>query len=191
MSLGPKVLYCCTDPPGKLVKVDWMEFNARRTYTMVAAGQSWGSYVQVPAAGPPRYPLPNPIRMGVGIYWSGAPAVDWDAPSYKTSVVKDPSGAFILVEAPQSFGCAGNEWCCVCIGPTGTGGWSGMYQIDYHPTNPKVSNVSEGSFTYKAHGSRFNYLFYDNHVEALGITQTIGTGTTNTPLGMWTIYQND
>jgi prepilin-type processing-associated H-X9-DG protein len=44
---------------------------------------------------------------------------------------------------------------------------------------------------YKAHNSRFNYLFHDGHVEALKMEQTIGTGTLTTPKGMWTVASGD
>ena len=56
---------------------------------------------------------------------------------------------------------------------------------------------SEGLLLYKAHRNRFNYVFHDNHVEALKIEQTIGSGTidgttlNNGPKGMWTVAQGD
>jgi len=195
IEMGPKVEYCCTDPPGKLLKTSWMgnpPWNALRSYAMVACGSGYSSQVQVNTGNPATYPLPT-IVMGVGIYWVNDPTVDWSAKGYKTSIVQDPSGAFILVEEPNSYDSVGNVWPCVCIGPVGTGNWGVMYQLDSQ--NPPQSNggtaVNEGWVTYKAHGSRFNYLFYDSHVESLTIQQTIGTGTTNNPLGMWTIYKND
>jgi prepilin-type processing-associated H-X9-DG protein len=192
IEMSPKVEYCCTDPPGKNVKVAWLgnpPWNGIRSYAMVSVGPNWSTDWQVSSQGG-RYPLPN-IKLGVGIYWSDGGA-DWDAKGYKTSVVKDPSGAFILVEEPNSQNCVGNIWPCVCNGPIARN--SSLYQLDsaFPPALPTAtSGVSEGWTTYKAHGNRFNYLFYDNHVEAYRYEQTVGRGTTNAPQGMWTIYQND
>ena len=53
------------------------------------------------------YPLPE-IELGVGIYWFRASAVDWEARSFKSAVVKDPSGSFLLVEEPNSYGSIGS-----------------------------------------------------------------------------------
>jgi len=35
------------------------------------------------------------------------------------------------------------------------------------------------------------YLFHDNHVQILKVADTIGTGTTNAPRGMWTMVAGD
>ena len=99
---------------------------------------------------------------------------------------------------PPSVGTVGNIWPCVSCGPQGSGTWSPLYQTD--PNAPQdtgtlgsssASGYSEGLQLYKAHGSRFNYLFHDNHVEPLKIEQTIGTGTLASPKGMWTIAAGD
>jgi prepilin-type processing-associated H-X9-DG protein len=45
--------------------------------------------------------------------------------------------------------------------------------------------------TYGLHGKRFNYLFHDGHVAIHRITETVGTGTTNAPRGMWTMKAGD
>jgi hypothetical protein len=50
---------------------------------------------------------------------------------------------------------------------------------------------NEGMIVYKSHGMKFNYLFHDNHVQSLTIQQTVGTGTTNAPKGMWTLKPGD
>jgi prepilin-type N-terminal cleavage/methylation domain-containing protein/prepilin-type processing-associated H-X9-DG protein len=192
IGMGPKVEYCPTDAPGKILKASWMgnpPWNALRSYEMVSCGSDYGSEVQVSTGNPATYPLPS-IVMGVGIYWVNAPACDWNVKSYRTSVVKDPSGAILLVEEPNSYDCT--VWPCVSLGPIGTGNWAVMYQLDSrHPPPNSSGAVNEGWITYQEHGNRFNYLFHDNHVEAVSIEQTVGTGTTNSPKGMWTVAAGD
>jgi prepilin-type processing-associated H-X9-DG protein len=139
------------------------------------------------------YPLPS-IQLGVGIYWAdfGNSSPDWDAKSFKTSVVKDPSGAILLVEEPNRDQPVGNVWPCVSIGPVGTGSFTALYQIDSnYPASSGNLYGNQGSHTYQLHGGRFNYLFHDNHVGALRIEQTIGTGTLANPKGMWTVAKGD
>jgi prepilin-type processing-associated H-X9-DG protein len=48
-----------------------------------------------------------------------------------------------------------------------------------------------GVTAYGLHGKRFNYLFHDGHVGLHRITDTVGTGTTNAPRGMWTMVRGD
>ena len=48
-----------------------------------------------------------------------------------------------------------------------------------------------GAKAYGLHGKRFNYLFFDGHVGIHKITDTVGTGTTNAPRGMWTMTAGD
>jgi prepilin-type processing-associated H-X9-DG protein len=69
-----------------------------------------------------------------------------------------------------------------------------LVQIDLTATaqDPTVStSVNQGGLLYKAHKGRFNYVFNDNHVEALKSEQTFGTGTITVPKGMWTVAQGD
>jgi len=40
-------------------------------------------------------------------------------------------------------------------------------------------------------GGRYNYLFVDGHVKSLQVQETLGTGSTNSPKGFWTIDPND
>ena len=54
-----------------------------------------------------------------------------------------------------------------------------------------ATSVNQGALLYKAHKSRFNYVFNDGHVETLRIEQTIGSGTLTAPKGMWTMKQGD
>ncbi|HZL43444.1 MAG TPA: DUF1559 domain-containing protein [Verrucomicrobiae bacterium] len=194
IEITPKVLRCCAD---KLPKANWVQdINGVRSYAMLAPGTGYQTYVQVPCANGyalPKAPL-NGSLMGAGIYWDGAPKLDWDAPSYKTSIVQDPAGAFMIVEQAQSFP-AGNIWCCVNIGPVCTrgAGWAPMYQIELNgaPSAQAASDVNQGYVVFKAHSSRFNYLFYDDHVEGLGTNGTVGSGTLTAPKGMWTMNRND
>ncbi len=170
----------------------WVKYGLRRSYAMNSVGPNWGSDYQVSTAGQ-RYPLPNlsqPGRHGVGIYWQdgGLPGTrlpDWDAKGYKTSVVKDPAGTILLAEEPNIQSVVGNIWPCICNGPLAPGA-SDLYQID--PT-PSAKNF--GNDQYGLHSKRFNYLFHDNHVQALKIEQTVGTGTLANPKGLWTVTPAD
>ena len=116
---------------------------------------------------------------------------DWDAKSYKATVVRNPAGTILMVEQPNGQGAVGNIWPCISLGRTGSGA---LCQIDrgaqrHDPNAPQ--GVKQGMQTYRAHGQRFNYLFYDGHVQTLRITETAGTGTTNNPRGLRTIGPND
>ena len=156
----------------------------RRTYAMNAVGPNWSAEYQIPLGNP----LPPPNR-GVGVYWNAVnqALVDWNAPSYKSSVVTDPSGTILLVEEPAGDNVANNVWPCICLGPLGTAnqGNGEMYQTD------TVDSENQGNALYLLHQSRFNYLFHDNHVEPLRIEQTVGTGTLAAPKGMWTVAAGD
>lgn len=188
---APQVLKC---PADRQTRVSWLgDWGDIRTYAMNSAGSAWGVDIQVNTQGR-TYPLPT-ISHGVGIYWFDDKGVaDWDARGYKSTVVKDAAGSILLVEQPNGQGAAANVWPCVSVGPYGTGGWSDLYQIDPNakPQNPNVKEgVNQGMALYKLHGQRFNYLFCDGHVEGLRIEDTIGRGTLQDPLGMWTIYPGD
>jgi len=156
----------------------------RRSYAMNAVGPNWSTEYQIPYG----TPLPPPDR-GVGVYWNAVNTalVDWSAPSYTSSVVLDSAGTILLVEEASGDNVADNVWPCISLGPQGTAnaGNGEMYQQD--PTDPE----NQGVALYKAHGMRFNYLFHDNHVEALRIEQTVGSGTLAMPKGMWTLAPGD
>jgi prepilin-type N-terminal cleavage/methylation domain-containing protein len=191
--ITPKILRC---PADRGPETSWVAPYAgvfgRRTYVMNAVGPNWGSQYQVQAMNG-RYPLPDltqPTVHGIGIYWldPGNNRFDWDAKSYPGSVVKDPSGTFLLVEQPTGANVAENIWPCISLGPYSQAGPGNgeLYQID---TTDSPNN--QGLDLYKLHRNRFEYLFHDNHVEALATNQTIGTGTLSSPKGMWTIAQGD
>ena len=194
------ILVCPADRPGKNTKVSWIgnpPFNAIKSYAMNGVGPGYQSEIQVDPNGPRgHYALP-PVHCGVGIYWSattGPP--DWNARSYKTTVVKDNAGTILLAEEPCGQGAQGNVWPSVCLGPDGywNATWQDLYQIYAlaGPQSPTVQGgVNQGLRTYLAHGKKFQYLFHDNHVESLSTNKTLGSGTLQTPKGMWTINPGD
>ncbi len=188
---APKILKCPADRIPTLEsdpQWGWVDYGLRRTYAMNGVGANWQTDFQVPTANQ-TYPLPDLNRVGrhgVGIYWSDgglAGLPDWDAKGYKASVVGDPAGTILLVEEPNIQNVAGNIWPCICIGPQGPGD---LYQVD---PSPDAKNF--GNNAYGIHSRRFNYLFHDNHVQALKLEQTVGTGTLANPKGMWTVMKGD
>ena len=199
--IAPKIIRC---PADKFAKGSWTAAAraAYKTYCMNSAGVNYGSQIQVNDKFR-TYPLPDlsqPGAHGVGIYWTDQKTTpDWDAHGYNTSVVRDPAGTILLVENPSNVSAVGNIWPCVSCGPLmSIANWSALFQTD--PSAPQdsgtlgstsASGYSEGLQLYKAHGSRFNYLFHDNHVESLKIEQTVGSGTPANPKGMWTVAQGD
>jgi prepilin-type N-terminal cleavage/methylation domain-containing protein/prepilin-type processing-associated H-X9-DG protein len=186
----PKVLRC---PADRGLDTSWVAtypgIFGRRSYAMNAVGPAWSVEYQISPNG---YRLP-PTHNGVGVYWAGGAKSDWDAPSYKSSVVKAPSGTILIAEEPSGNNVVGNIWPCICLGPVappGIGPGNGeLYQIATSDSN------NQGAELYRSHGKRFNYLFHDNHVESLRWEQTIGAGgTTNGAAnlrGMWTVAIGD
>jgi prepilin-type N-terminal cleavage/methylation domain-containing protein/prepilin-type processing-associated H-X9-DG protein len=170
----PKILKCPADRIE--ITIPWAVFGQRRTYAMNYAGQI------APGAA-----LPAPTR-GVGVYMSDSSGSlpNWEPPGYKSTNLKDPSGTILLVELAEGGNVAGNDFPSFCIAPTGpASGDQSPYQIAYGGTQ------NYGASAYGLHGKRFNYLFHDNHVEVLKYTDTFGTGTTNSPRGMWTMTPGD
>jgi prepilin-type processing-associated H-X9-DG protein len=164
----------------------WVNYGMRRTYAMNSVGPNWGADWWVDAT----RPLPDLStggRHGVGISWigngvNGRP--DPDAKGYKTVVVKDPANTILLVEQPNIQNAVGNAWPAFCNGPYGSGD---LYQLDPNLGDSK----NYGNNQYGIHSRRFNYLFHDNHVQALKLEQTVGTGTLSTPKGLWTTTPGD
>ena len=186
---APKIEKCPADRMPTLEsdpQWGWVDYGLRRTYAMNSVGPDWGTEWWVDAS----QPLPNLSiagRHGVGIAWTG-PGVggypDPDAKGYRTSVVKDPAGTILLVEQPNIQNAVGNAWPAFCNGPYGSGD---LYQLDPNLTDSK----NFGNNQYGLHSRRFNYLFHDNHVQALKIEQTVGSGTLNNPKGGWTVAVGD
>jgi prepilin-type N-terminal cleavage/methylation domain-containing protein/prepilin-type processing-associated H-X9-DG protein len=184
--LIPKILKCPADRIE--IGIDYAPYSRRRTYALNWAGPSF----VVPAR---TSPLPPP-NYGVGIYYNvrgSAPASlpDWDARGYKESVATDAAGTILLVELPNGRNAAGNDWPSFCAGP----GYA--YPSGVTPDCVQLSkttsfnNISYGTAAYGLHARRFNYLFHDGHVSILKVTDTVGTGTTNAPRGMWTLTRGD
>lgn len=188
----PPVLQCPLDTGPD---TEWVAPGScgRRTYAMNGAGPIWGTEYQIDVQSS-GYALP-PITQGVGVYWNDDPNFNtiWNAPSYKTSVVVQPSGTILLAEEPCGNNVAENVWPCICLGPISNAGSGNgeMGQIDLSDTN------NQGQALYAIQGNNFNYLFHDNHVSPLNYNQTVGTGTnmvsfsTQGPKGMWTINPKD
>lgn len=192
-AVSPKILKCPADRIPTLEsdpQWGWVKWGMRRTYAMNRVGPNWSSNYQVSTAGQ-RYPLPDlnvPGRRGVGIYWqdAGLPGTglpDWEARGYRTSVVKDSAGTILLAEEPNIQNVTGNIWPCICIGPLGNG--------DLYQTDPSPNAKNFGNNPYGIHRRRLNYLFHDNHVQALKLEQTVGLGTLTNPRGRWTVAAGD
>ena len=201
-SIISKTLQC---PADTFPKASWVGNDglfALRSYAMNGVGPNWSTDYQVSDQNR-SYPLPNLNqvgRHGVGIYWTDTGVgADWGALGYKSTVVHDPAGTILLAEETHGQQVAGDIWTCVCNGPqspAGTGSANEeLYQTDAAadaPQDPSSGNSQpQGSLLYKAHRSRFNYVFCDGHVETLKIEQTIGTGTLSAPKGMWTVIPGD
>jgi prepilin-type N-terminal cleavage/methylation domain-containing protein/prepilin-type processing-associated H-X9-DG protein len=177
-SLTPPILLCPSDI-GPDTYWDAGSTLGRRTYAMNAIGPDWSA-----ALGSA---LPTPID-GVGIYWT-APTTTASAPGYKTSVVPSPAGTINLVEQPAGDNVVGNVWPSFSIAPANFGasgqGIGECYQTDANDPN------NQGLALYKLQGNHFNYLFFDGHVSSLTMQQTVGSGTTNNPKGMWALNPGD
>jgi prepilin-type N-terminal cleavage/methylation domain-containing protein/prepilin-type processing-associated H-X9-DG protein len=184
-------------PADKLPIINWaQDFAQRRTYAMNSAGPDWSVQYQVNPNGN-NYKLPTDPdsggtpQHGVGIYWedSAAGPADLNAKGYNTTVVEDNAGTILLVEQPNEQNVVGNIWPCISNGPQGPSG-SDLYQtIAGGGTGSTGEN--DGNAVYGLHSGRFNYLFHDNHVAALKIQDTVGSGTLQNPRGMWTVSKND
>src|SRR5579859_1193621 len=174
----PKLLKCPADQIQ--VSINWGQFAARRSYSMAFAGIATGANPTLPDA-----------KFGVGVYIAnnnGSKPL-WEPPGYKSSVVKDPTGTILLAEVPNGENMAGNDWPSFCAGPiNSTGNFAGLtadcFQIG-------TSTYNYGAAEYGLHAFRFNYLFHDGHISTRKYTETVGTGTTNAPRGMWTMTGGD
>jgi prepilin-type N-terminal cleavage/methylation domain-containing protein len=180
-SLVSQTLRCPNDTTPNLYWTTGDPTVGRRTYAMNAIGPEdmatadWGD------------PLPKPVD-GVGIYWDKIATTQSGAPGYKTSVVRSPSGTLNLVEDASGDNTVGNVWPSVCVAPSSTDsgqGWGDCYQYD------RNDYVNQGSVLYKLQGYHFEYGFFDNHVAIFTMQQTVGSGTTNDPRGMWTLDPTD
>jgi prepilin-type N-terminal cleavage/methylation domain-containing protein/prepilin-type processing-associated H-X9-DG protein len=184
---SPKIEKCPADRLPTLEndpKWGWVTYGQRRSYAMNSVGPNWGTEWWVDVTRP--LPELTAARHGVGISWTGGGVngyPDWEAKGYRTSVVKDPAGTCLLMEQPNIQNAVGNAWPAFCNGPYGSGD---LYQLD-----PAPDAKNFGNDQYGLHSKRFNYLFHDNHVSALRIEQSIGTGTLSNPKGIWTVAPGD
>ncbi|HZV34301.1 MAG TPA: DUF1559 domain-containing protein [Verrucomicrobiae bacterium] len=186
----PKIEQC---PADHLPTIIWaQDFAQRRSYAMNTAGPNYGTQWQVDPRGR-SYPLPTPV-FGVGIYWEDGSSlpVDWNAKGYPTSVVEDAGGTIMLVEEPNEQNVVGNVWPSISLGPQSpsSGGNDDLYQTVLGG-GMGGNGQNYGNSDYGLHSGRFNYLFFDNHVTALKIQDTVGTGTLTNPKGMWTLAAGD
>ncbi len=184
--LIPKILKCPADRIE--IGINYAPYSHRRTYAMNWAGPSFQVLTGTGALPPPNY--------GVGIYYNvrgSAPGAlpDWEPRGYKVGVVKDPAGTILLVELPNGRNAAGNDWPSFCGGP-GFSVPAGLTP-DCVQLSPATSfnQISYGTVAYGLHAKRFNYLFHDGHAAILRVTDTVGSGTTNAPKGMWTMTPGD
>ncbi|MFO1498866.1 MAG: type II secretion system protein [Verrucomicrobiota bacterium] len=185
-NLIPKILKCPADRIE--IGIDYAPYSKRRTYAMNWAGPGFQLTSRTA-------PLP-PAKYGVGIYYnlrsaSAGALPDWDPPGYKETVVEDPSGTILLAELPNGRNAAGNDWPSFCAGP-GSSFPSGLNQDCVQiSASTSFNRIAYGAMAYGLHGRRFNYLFHDAHVGIHKTTDTVGRGTTNAPLGMWTMTAGD
>src|SRR5438046_2522622 len=172
----PKILKCPADRVE--LSIWWAPFATRRSYSMNFAG----TMDLLAGAVMPK------SKFGIGIYVmknDGSPPL-WDPLGFKVGAVQDNAGTILLAELANGENMAGNDWPSFCAGPTyGSGN-------NFNGLTPDCFQLGSsawgyGSISYGLHGNRFNYLFHDNHVQILKVTDTIGAGTTNAPKGMWTM----
>jgi prepilin-type N-terminal cleavage/methylation domain-containing protein/prepilin-type processing-associated H-X9-DG protein len=178
----PRILKCPADRIE--ITISWAVFGQRRTYAMNYAGPTFMLTTRTEPLPPPNY--------GVGIYYNlraSAPGSlpDWEPRGFAETAVEDPAGTLLLVEQPEGGNIAGNDWPSFCMGPTGPA--SGQDQSPYQVVIG--GRQKWGEATYGLHARRFNYLFHDGHVAIHRLTETVGTGTTNAPRGMWTMKAGD
>ncbi len=184
--LIPKILKCPADRIE--IGIDYAPYSHRRTYAVNWAGPAFQISTSTGALPPPNY--------GVGIYYNlrgSAPGAlpDWEPRGYKVSAVRDLSGTILLAELPNGRNAAGNDWPSFCGGP-GFGVPAGLTPdcVQLSPAS-SFNQISYGTVAYGLHAKRFNYLFHDGHVAILRVTDTVGSGTTNAPKGMWTMTPGD
>ncbi len=182
----PKILKCPADRIE--VGINYAAYAQRRTYAVNWAGPGFILTSATASLPPPNY--------GIGIYYNmrgamGGQLPNWEPRGYKESAIGDPAGTILLAELPNGRNAAGNDWPSFCAGPGSNvppGVSPDCVQLSRNST---FNNISYGTMAYGLHGRRFNYLFHDGHASILKVGQTVGTGTTNAPKGMWTMVPGD
>ena len=185
-NLIPKILKCPADRIE--IGIDYAPYSRRRTYAMNWAGPAF----QVTST---EDSLP-PAVYGVGVYYNlrssaAGSKPDWEPRGYKDTVIGDPAGTILLAELPNGRNAAGNDWPSFCAGP-GSGTPGGITPDCVQLSRASSFNkIAYGTVAYGLHARRFNYLFHDGHVSIHKVTDTVGTGNTNVPKGMWTMTPGD
>ncbi len=182
----PGVLRCPADRIP--TSIDYANYVQRRSYAM-----NYGGSITSPTAA---LPVPNNIPRGVGLYIdpNDGSVPPWDPPGFKASAVQDNAGTILLCELPNGRNVAGNGWPSFCVGPgTGVPQWFGTDQncVQLGTAKASARDYNYGTASFGLHDKRFNYLFHDGHVSTLKPQDTVGSGTTNNPLGMWTMRKGD
>jgi len=179
----PKILKC---PADKIrAGIDYAPYSTRRTYAMNWAGPNF--ILTSAGAGLP------PATHGVGFLYQlgGGGLPDWEPRGFREGQISDPAGTILLAELANGRNAAGNNWPSFCAGP-GSGvpspATADCVQLS---TGATFNNVKYGTIAYGLHARRFNYLFHDGHVAIHKVADTVGTGTTNNPRGMWTMVTGD
>ena len=175
----PKILRC----PADIIPISgYATEGSRRSFAINWAGPN---YKIAPGAA-----LPS-AAYGIGVLYtlSDQSLPNWDAPGYKASAVQDNSGTIVLAELPDGNNFAGNVY-PVCAGP-GPGLPPGVPTAAYVQSGSGGGIMNYGSTTTGLHGGRFDYLFHDGHVSTLKPSETVGSGTTSNPKGMWTMTAGD
>ncbi len=175
----PKILQCPADR--NPITISYAQFGQRRSYSMN------GADIVAPGS------LPTTPTHGVGVYiqMNNGSKPTFDVEGYRENVVQDPSGTILIAEQPNGRNICGNDWPSFCAGPSYSAAGAGAFGPECFQISPSVVNYNYGKAAYGVHGQRFDYLFHDGHAEILRIEQTIGTGKTNAPKGMWTVVGGD
>ncbi|WP_269524554.1 prepilin-type N-terminal cleavage/methylation domain-containing protein [Coraliomargarita parva] len=77
-----------------------------------------------------------------------------------------------------------------CAKASGQGSDNVIGEIACSVVDTPLKQMQSGNGT-QLHDGLFNYLFVDGHVECRSPEDTIGTGTLEAPLGMWTYASDD
>ncbi len=158
--------------PADSIKRTWLIANYPRSYSIVRVllgGPGAGGVEFAGIAGddttfgsPPADPLPFNL-------------------SARVNDVEQPDATIVIAEAPSASNSQGSGFGPMIDRPSDQTSYSGFTNTSLTP--PKVQSTT--------HGSKWNYVMADGHVEFLAAASTIGTGTMSSPKGMWTCAAGD
>ena len=145
------------------------------TTTEMAAGQmpanKWSKILLYPSDTLVRSVPRTDSTPRLGGLGTGATGYSTNLPKQiKLANLPDPTGTLLVLERPSISNHAGS-------------------MTDSVTDNPIQEGVEINQPAY--HNNRFSWLLGDGHVASLNFMQTIGTGTTNNPLGIWTMKAGD